>query len=67
VFGISRYVSFASICAAAALPVATWYWTHDSTLLGFTLVLGGLAIYKHQANIRRLLAGTENRIGKKQP
>jgi len=66
VFGISRYVSLASICAAAGLPVATWCWTHDSTLLGFTGVLGGLAIYKHQANIRRLLAGTENQIGKKQ-
>ena len=67
VFGISRYVSLASIGAAAALPVATWFWTHDLTLLGFTAILGGLAIYKHQANIQRLLAGTENRIGKKQP
>ena len=67
VFGISRYVSLASICAAAALPVATWCWTHDSTLLGFTGVLGGLAIYKHQANIQRLLAGTENRVGRAGP
>jgi len=35
-------------------------------LLGVvTTCLGALAIDKHQANIRRLLAGTENRLGQK--
>jgi hypothetical protein len=29
--------------------------------------LGALAVYKHKANIERLLAGTENRIGAKKP
>jgi len=32
-------------------------------LLGFTAVLGAMAIYKHKTNIQRLLAGTENRAG----
>jgi len=67
VFGISRYVSLASICGAVALPVVTWCLTRDLTLLSFTVVLSTLAIYKHKSNIQRLLAGTENRVGKKQP
>ena len=30
-----------------------------------TTALGALAIYKHKSNIQRLMAGTENRLGKK--
>ena len=61
-FVATRYVSLASITAAAVLPVAVWL-TKDSVLLGIvTTILCSLAIYKHKANIQRLLAGTENRI-----
>ena len=62
VFVVSRYVSLASIAAAVALPTAVWF-TMDSVCLGLvTTALGTLAIYKHKANIQRLLAGTENRV-----
>jgi acyl phosphate:glycerol-3-phosphate acyltransferase len=62
---VTRYVSVASIAAAVALPVATWC-TQRSLLLGFvTTALGLLAIFKHKKNIRRLLDGTESRIGQK--
>ena len=64
-FVIWRYVSLASIGAAVAVPVATWAITRDVTLLVFTAILGAVAIWKHKANIQRLLAGTENRIGAK--
>lgn len=63
VFGISRYVSLASIAAAVAVPVATWLIEKDTTLMIFTTVLALVAIYKHRSNIQRLLAGTENRVG----
>jgi glycerol-3-phosphate acyltransferase PlsY len=63
---VTRYVSVGSISAAVALPVAVWIMTPDNLLLGIvTTALGVLAIYKHKSNIRRLLAGTENRLGKK--
>jgi len=65
VFAVSRYVSLASICAAVAMPVGTELIYKDPALFWFTAVLGAVAIYKHKANIRRLLAGTENRIGRK--
>ena len=66
-FAATRYVSVASIAAAATLPVAAWLTTHDLGLTVVTLVMGALAIYKHKKNIERLRAGTENRIefGKK--
>lgn len=61
-FLATRYVSVASITAAVALPTTVWF-TKDSSCLGIvTTALGGLAIYKHKANIRRLLAGTESRV-----
>ena len=65
VFALSRYVSVASIAAAAAMPVAVWL-TKDSLFLGIvTTALGLLAIFKHKGNIQRLLNGTERRLGQK--
>lgn len=67
VFAVTRYVSLASICASAALPPATWLTGGSVTLIIITAAMATLAIYKHRSNIRRLLAGTENRIGRKKP
>ena len=63
VFGVWRYVSLASITAAVAIPVATWFIKKDPTLLIFTAIVGAVAIYKHKSNIQRLLAGTASRVG----
>ncbi len=65
VFVLSRYVSLASITAALALPFAAWLTGQSGTLIVVTAMLAGLAIYKHRSNMQRLLAGTENRFGKK--
>jgi acyl phosphate:glycerol-3-phosphate acyltransferase len=70
VFFTSRYTSLASISAAVALPIAvlliggktgTDFWL----LVGFSILMTALAIWRHRANIVRLLNGTENRFGKK--
>ena len=61
----TRYVSVGSVAAGVALPIAVWF-TRESMLLRIvTIALGALAIYKHKANMQRLAAGTENRIGGK--
>ncbi len=60
---LTRYMSLASICGAFVLPFATWATTHSKTLLGVTAIMGALAIYRHKSNIKRLLSGTENRLG----
>jgi acyl phosphate:glycerol-3-phosphate acyltransferase len=63
---LTRYVSVGSIVAAIALPVTVWILQPHNLLLDIvTTVLGAMAIYKHKANLQRLLAGTENRLGKK--
>ena len=67
VFGLSRYVSLASISAAAALPLVVWLTGGSPVLIGITGAIGALAIYKHKANLQRLLAGTENRVGHGKP
>jgi glycerol-3-phosphate acyltransferase PlsY len=63
---LTRYISVGSITAAIALPVAVWLMPPHNLLLGLvTTALGALAVYKHKSNIQRLMAGTENRFGKK--
>lgn len=64
VFAISRYVSLASIAAAAALPLAAWLTSGSHRMVAVGALVGGLAIYKHRSNIQRLLEGVEPRFGK---
>lgn len=64
IFVGSRYVSLASILAAFVLPFAVAFFGYSTLLIIVTACMAVLAIYKHKANIQRLLAGTENRIGK---
>lgn len=65
VFLASKYVSLASIIAAASLPISTWLLKGSPRMIYVALFMGVLAIYKHKSNIQRLLNGTENRFGKK--
>jgi len=65
VLAASRYVSLASIAAAIILPFAVWFWDGSPTMTGVMTGVSVLAIYKHKANIKRLLTGAEGRIGKK--
>jgi glycerol-3-phosphate acyltransferase PlsY len=84
VFFASRYVSLASIVAAASLPfivIAGYFFHHvdnnkdlptlwaagrwNKPLFVFSILIAALAIWKHRANIQRLMAGTENRFHKK--
>lgn len=71
----TKYVSVGSIAAGIALPMmAIWGsikhgkfqdGTWNKPLFILALVSGILAIWKHRANIARLRAGTENKIGSK--
>ena len=74
-FFLSRYVSLASLLAAAVLPVAVW-WLSRATgpitgpaapMFWFSVVAAGLIFWRHRANIGRLLNGTESRFDRKPP
>lgn len=62
---LTRYISLASVIAAFCLPFSVWWFHGSRTMVAVMSFLGALAIYKHKANIGRLLNGTENRFGEK--
>ena len=60
------YVSLGSIVAAALLPLLVWVLDPGSrNLVALDALVAAGIIWLHRANIRRLLAGTENRFGKR--
>ncbi|NPV70951.1 MAG: glycerol-3-phosphate 1-O-acyltransferase PlsY [Firmicutes bacterium] len=65
VVATTRYVSLGSILAAAAVPFLFAATGSDTPGIAYAAVAGGLVIVRHRTNIRRLLSGTENRLGKK--
>jgi glycerol-3-phosphate acyltransferase PlsY len=62
VFSITRYVSLASICFSAILPLCSYLFGYDQHTSVAVLFLSTFAIIRHIPNIRRLLAGTEYRF-----
>jgi glycerol-3-phosphate acyltransferase PlsY len=66
--GITRYISIASIVAAITVPTVMHFWTALDVPNPFqwTAVVAALAIIiKHRPNIKRLLNGTESRVGQR--
>jgi acyl phosphate:glycerol-3-phosphate acyltransferase len=64
VFGLSRYVSLASVTAALVLPLAVWLVGGSAPMIWVAGFLGALAVFKHRANLQRLCQGTEHRFGR---
>ena len=62
---IFRFSSLAAIISSVSAPL--WAWWFDSSdvyiLLAFALAI--ILVWRHSENIKRLIAGTESKIGKK--
>ena len=67
IFAITRYVSLASILAAAMMPLFCLLWMPDRSpiFVGGIIFIALLVIAKHHANISRLKQGKESRFGSK--
>lgn len=65
VFFTTRYVSLASIVLGVSLPVSAWISGGSRLQVLLCGFLAILILVRHRANIRRLMAGTENRAGKR--
>lgn len=70
IMAITRYVSLGSIIGGAAFVIAEFakaIITHEYNILQLAcvVIIGGLLIARHHANIKRLLNGTENKLGSK--
>jgi len=59
-----RYSSLAALTAAVAVPIAL-YFLSTPAIAGLFAVMSLIVIVKHRANISRLTAGTEGKIGAK--
>lgn len=61
---LSRYVSLSSMIGATALPIAAVALGRSAALIGVAVAIALFVIVRHHANITRLLAGTESKIGR---
>jgi len=58
-----RYVALASILAGLTLPLAAWLLGASVPAICACILFCLLMGLRHQSNVQRLLAGTENRVG----
>ena len=65
VAALSRYSSLAALVAVATMPVFVWVADGRWVMLALSGALAMLVVVRHRDNIRRLVAGTEGKIGKK--
>ena len=61
----SNHASAGSLSAAGVIPVAVWIKTNSPIITTCAAVISIFIAYRHQDNIKRLLAGTENVIRKR--
>jgi len=61
----SRYSSLAAIVSAAFAPMyQLLIWEAGPTAVAL-IIMGLLLVWRHQANIKKLMAGTESKLGQK--
>jgi glycerol-3-phosphate acyltransferase PlsY len=60
----TRYVSLGSIAASVALPPVAWLVGAPVAVVGAAAGIAALILFRHRANLRRLRAGTERRLGR---
>jgi len=65
VFGASRYVSLASMVAAAVAPLAVRLLDYSAAVTALAATMALYIIWRHRENIRRLLSGAEPKFSSK--
>jgi len=61
---VTKYSSLSALVAMLVIPIVLWILGPEKTALLVT-ALSIISWYMHRENIKRLLAGTESKIGKK--
>ena len=62
---VTRYSSLASMLGSAAVPAVLFVQRKPMPLVYYGIVALVLVVWRHESNIRRLVAGTELKIGTK--
>ncbi len=62
---LTRFSSLSALIASLLTPLLLLFWVHDAKAAALMAVLAALLWFMHRANIARLLAGSEGKIGQK--
>jgi acyl phosphate:glycerol-3-phosphate acyltransferase len=67
--GLTRMVSAGSVLGALTLAVTVWIFPGAATQVvqGTAVAVALLVVVRHRDNIKRILSGTENRLGQPKP
>jgi acyl phosphate:glycerol-3-phosphate acyltransferase len=65
VVAASRYSSLGALVAAIFSPIAAWYWLDFSPQWMCVLAMSVVLVWRHAANIQKLIRGEESKIGAK--
>jgi glycerol-3-phosphate acyltransferase PlsY len=60
-----RYSSLAALVATGVAPFFVWTFTHNTAYVVTVSIIALMLILRHHSNIAKLLAGTENKIGRR--
>ena len=59
---LTRYVSLGSVWAGGAFPFISWYCYPNPIIVVLAFLCGGLVVWKHRENIKRLIQGNERKF-----
>lgn len=62
---VTRYSSLAAVTAACVTPLVIWVIEGLTPMFAAGVVMGAVLVWRHQANLVKLLRGEESRIGQK--
>jgi glycerol-3-phosphate acyltransferase PlsY len=60
-----RYVSLASILATVSLVIGGWILGYSPMYTAAAVCAAALIVWRHHENVKRLLSGTEHRLGER--
>jgi acyl phosphate:glycerol-3-phosphate acyltransferase len=62
---LSRYTSLGAIAVMLVSPIAFWLSGQPLPYVLYTVIGGGLVLWRHRENARALMKGTERKIGER--
>ena len=62
---IFRFSSLAAIISSVSAPLWVWWFDSSEVYIPLAFALAIILVWRHSENIKRLIAGTESKIGKK--
>jgi len=62
---VTRVISLGSVAATVTLPPAAWLAGAPTAVIIAAFGIAALILFRHRANVRRIVSGTERRMGRR--